>query len=152
MGIKYAHTNLIAKDWRRLARFYIEVFGCENVGPERDLSGAWIETGTGLPGVRIRGAHLRLPGYEDGPTLEIFQYEPERLREAEPFINQQGYGHLAFLVEDVAAVVADTVAHGGSVLGEIVQREYPELGLLTFVYARDPEGNFIEIQNWRREV
>ena len=35
IGIRYAHTNLIAKDWRSLARFYIEVFGCEPAGPER---------------------------------------------------------------------------------------------------------------------
>jgi predicted enzyme related to lactoylglutathione lyase len=25
---KYVHTNLVAEDWRGLARFYQEVFGC----------------------------------------------------------------------------------------------------------------------------
>ena len=37
---KYVHTNLIARDWKRLIRFYIDVFGCEPKGPERDMSGA----------------------------------------------------------------------------------------------------------------
>ena len=35
-GARYVHTNLIARDWRELARFYVEVFGCELVPPERD--------------------------------------------------------------------------------------------------------------------
>lgn len=40
---KYVHTNLIARDWKRLVRFYREVFGCEPKGPERDLSAAWLD-------------------------------------------------------------------------------------------------------------
>jgi hypothetical protein len=35
----YVHTNLIAHDWRALAEFYQQVFGCVPVPPERDLSG-----------------------------------------------------------------------------------------------------------------
>ncbi|MDI6765821.1 MAG: hypothetical protein QME52_03250 [Bacteroidota bacterium] len=31
---KYAHTNLIAKNWCELARFYQQVFGCVAVPPE----------------------------------------------------------------------------------------------------------------------
>ena len=27
-GARYAHTNLIARDWRRLVDFYQTVFGC----------------------------------------------------------------------------------------------------------------------------
>ena len=41
MPTKYAHTNLVAKDWRRPAAFYREVFGCVPVPPERDLCGEW---------------------------------------------------------------------------------------------------------------
>jgi predicted enzyme related to lactoylglutathione lyase len=72
---RFAHVNLIAQDWRRLAAFYELVFGCRPVPPERQLAGAWLDAATGLVGARIQGAHLRLPGYGDaGPTLEIFQY------------------------------------------------------------------------------
>jgi hypothetical protein len=70
---KYVHTNLIAADWRALADFYQRVFGCTPVPPERDLKGAALEAGTGIPGATIRGMHLRLPGYGDnGPTVEFF--------------------------------------------------------------------------------
>jgi predicted enzyme related to lactoylglutathione lyase len=36
---RYGHTNLIARDWRRLAEFYESVFGCAPVPPERRYSG-----------------------------------------------------------------------------------------------------------------
>jgi len=39
-SMKYAHTNLIARDWRALADFYVAQFGCEVVPPERDYAGA----------------------------------------------------------------------------------------------------------------
>ncbi len=146
----FAHTNLIAKDWKRLASFYQNVFDCELILPKRDLSGEWLEKATGIPGSRITGIHLRLPGYgNDGPTLEIFQYDamPEH-----PAIspNTPGFSHIAFSVDDVAAVAQSAFDHGGSAVGEMVVRDYPDIGLLTFQYVADPEGNIIEIQNWKK--
>ncbi|PYI70612.1 MAG: glyoxalase, partial [Verrucomicrobia bacterium] len=73
---KYVHTNLIARDWKRLVQFYSEVFGCQPKGPERDLSGNWLDSVNAVPNAHLRGVHLRLPGYgDDGPTLEIFSYD-----------------------------------------------------------------------------
>ena len=75
MPIKYVHTNLIARDWRKLSEFYIQVFGCMPVFPERNMKGNWLDRGTGIENVHIQGIHLRLPGHgPTGPTLEIFQY------------------------------------------------------------------------------
>lgn len=146
--VRYVHTNIIAKDWRRLAQFYIDVFGCRPLYPERNLAGEWIEQLTTIPGVYVRGIHLQLPGWEDGPTLEIFEYEPENLHRVEPQINHQGLGHLAFHTDSVVELLEKFIAHGGTKLSEIVEKDYEGLGLLTVVYAQDPEGNFVEIQNW----
>ena len=33
-------------------------------------------------------------------------------------------------------------------LGEIAKIEISGVGVLTIAYARDPEGNIIEVQNW----
>lgn len=148
MEVKYVHTNINAKDWRKLAQFYIDVFGCEPVYPERDLRGEWIEKVTNLKDVHIRGIHLRLPGYEGGPTLEIFQYNQGKAGEL-PAINQTGFAHLAFLVGDVQYFHGKLLENGGSKLGELVEQEIEGVGVLTVVYARDPEGNIIEIQNWK---
>ncbi|UCD70662.1 MAG: VOC family protein [Syntrophobacterales bacterium] len=150
MATKYAHTNLIAKDWRRLAAFYQEVFGCLPIPLERDLRGEWLDRATGIDEAHICGIHLRLPGFGDnGPTLEIFQYGriSEHL-EVKP--NTPGFSHIAFAVDDVAATVKVICNRGGSAVGELTVREVPDVGLLTFQYVTDPEGNIIEIQNWQR--
>ncbi len=149
-AIRFVHTNLIARDWQALARFYIDVFGCTVAPPERHLSGGWIDRMTGIPGVRIDGVHLTLPGYENGPTLEIFSYSPQWQGEAAQEINRPGFGHIAFHVDDVCSVLEKLLASGGSMMGEVVQKDYEGLGRLTAAYARDPEGNILEIQNWSR--
>lgn len=148
ISAKYVHTNLIAEDWRALARFYQEVFGCVPVPPERDFTGEKLEAGTGIPGAHLRGAHLRLPGYGDnGPTLEIFNYnilEP-RPRTA---VNRPGFGHIAFSVEDVATARDKVLAAGGRSVGEIASLQVATGATVTFCYVTDPEGNVIELQSW----
>lgn len=148
MVARYAHTNLIARDWRRLATFYTRVFGCTPAGPRRDLRGEWLERASGVKGAALVGQHLRLPGHgEDGPTLEIFQYAKME-EQSTPVANRAGLGHLGFAVDDVAAALARVIAEGGSALGEVVQTEVAGVGTLTFTYARDPEGNLLELQAW----
>ncbi len=148
MTVRYAHTNIIARDWRKLATFYEQALGCTPVPPERDLSGDWLDRLTGLSGCRLRGMHLRLPGHGDaGPTLEIFSYDdmPEGPRMAP---NTPGLAHLAFAVDDVAAVIRAFLDHGGSRVGEPIVRDIPGVGRLSCVYARDPEGNIVELLRW----
>jgi predicted enzyme related to lactoylglutathione lyase len=147
-GIRYVHTNLVARDWRRLARFYAEVFGCRIEPPERDLKGSWLDRLTSIRGARVRGAHLALPGYgRNGPTLEIFQYAKSTGPKPLP-VDALGIRHLAFSVSDVRRVLASVVKHGGSSVGEIVSARVEGVGTLDVVYARDPEGTIIEIQKW----
>jgi len=145
---KYAHTNLIARDWRRLVRFYSEVFGCVAKGPERDLSGAWLDQVTSLRNAHLCGVHLRLPGCgDDGPTLEIFSYE-EMVEGQMPAANECGFAHIAFAVDDVDQALEATIAAGGSTVGDIATTQADGVGVLRVVYARDPEGNIVELQNW----
>ena len=147
-GIKYVHTNIIAKDWRKLADFYIKVFDCKPKPPEGNIKGEWIDKVTKIDDVHIMGIHLELPGYEDGPTLEIFSYEPENLSNDDPEINGQGFGHMAFLVEDFDVAVEKLLANGGTFMGDIQNVDFDTLGHLQIVYCKDPEGNFLEIQKW----
>ena len=148
MKARYTHTNIVSEDWRKLSAFYIDVFGCKPVPPERDLEGDWLAKGTGLDKPHLRGQHLRLPGYgEEGPTLEIFQYDIMQERALPVTANRKGFTHLAFAVEDVAEALEVVVAHGGQKLGEVVERHIAGVGRLTFVYATDPEGNILEIQS-----
>jgi predicted enzyme related to lactoylglutathione lyase len=148
INAKYVHTNLIARDWKKLVRFYRDVFGCMATGPERDLSGEWLDRITSLSAARLRGVHLRLPGYGDyGPTLEIFSYD-EMPDKQLPMPNEPGFAHLAFAVDDVEKALETVIFTGGSSVGEIATTEIDGVGLLQVVYARDPEENIIELQKW----
>lgn len=145
---RYVHTNLIARDWRALARFYEDVFGCEPVPPERDYSGPDLDRGTGMPGARLQGVHLRLPGQgPDGPTLEVFEYTPAASPVAAS-VHRPGFGHIAFSVHDVGAARTEVLAQGGSALGEVVTLSLPTGASVEWCYVADPEGNPIELQSW----
>ncbi|MCJ7796114.1 MAG: VOC family protein, partial [Thermoleophilia bacterium] len=118
-GVRYTHTNLVARDWHALAGFYESVFGCVPVPPERDYSGPDLEALTAVPHAALRGVHLRLPGAgRDGPTLEIFEYEPVALSAA-PVVNRPGLAHIAFAVDSVEAAVREVMSAGGSAVGEV---------------------------------
>lgn len=148
-GARYVHTNLVARDWRSLARFYTDTFGCVLLSPERDYSGPDLAAGTGVRGARLRGAHLRLPGLGDqGPTLEIFEYEPEGTAEPAPPANRPGFGHIAFTVPSVPEARREVVERGGSIHGEIVTLALATGAKVTWCYVRDPEGNLVELQSW----
>ena len=140
---------MVARDWRKLADFYINVFDCKPVQPERDLKGKWLEDALNLPDAHITGIHLQLPGYTDGPTLELFQYEPEADRE-KPYPNTPGYGHLAFSVSAVEKTAQKIIEYGGDWVGELTRVEIKGVGMLVFAYMRDPEGNILEIQRYEK--
>jgi catechol 2,3-dioxygenase-like lactoylglutathione lyase family enzyme len=105
--------------------------------------------------------HLRLPACGDGgPTLELFQYgdadggAPGRpagsaataLRRAD----HPGFGHIAFEVDEVTEALDAVLRAGGSALGEVVTVQIAGAGTITWTYARDPEGNILELQRWER--
>ncbi len=145
---KYVHTNLMAQDWQKLATFYQDVFGCVPVPPQRDFKGEALERATNIPKAAFQGMHLRLPGFgENGPTLEIFQYTtmPARL---ETLVNRPGFGHIAFLVEDVVKAQQTVLAAGGEDVGEIITLQTADGRKVTFNYMTDPEGNILELQSW----
>jgi len=92
--------------------------------------------------------HLRLPGFDaDGPTLEIFNYDKMAARSM-PVVNEPGFGHIAFLVDDVDVALAAVLSAGGGAVGHVSKTEVKGVGCLRVVYARDPEGNILELQHW----
>ncbi len=148
MSTKFSHVNIISRDWQALAGFYILVFDCRLQLPRRELSGQWVDDLTGIKDCTIRGAHLLLPGYEPGgPTLEIFEYR-ETLPNKNKQIDLEGFAHIAFGVDDVEEKVALLLSHGGSLMGKLVDTTIEGVGRIRVVYARDPEGNIVEIQKW----
>lgn len=148
--MRFAHTNIAAKDWKRLSDFYINVFDRRVKPPERNLSGDWLDKATGLKKARLAGIHLLLPGHGDnGPTLEIFTYE-NTLERTPIMANHTGLTHIAFEVEDVETILKTALSNDAGLLGEVTEKKIENVGILKFVYFRDPEGNIVEIQSWKK--
>lgn len=148
--MRYAHTNIVARDWKKLSEFYIKVLHCTVKPPPRKLSGAWLDQATGLSQAELEGVHLLLPGHGDnGPTLEIFTYK--ELQVLEPAMaNTTGFAHIAFEVDDVEQTLNLALQKGGKLLGQITEKMIEGIGYLKLVYFRDPEGNIVEIQSWQK--
>jgi predicted enzyme related to lactoylglutathione lyase len=144
----FGHLNLIARDWRALARFYQDFFGCTPVPPERDYRSADLDRGIGLRNAHLTGVHLRLPGHGDhGPTLEIYSYD-ELAERVPTAINRPGFAHIAFAVDDVAAAREQILAAGGRSVGDVVTLTVKTGAKVTFCYVTDPEDNIVELQSW----
>lgn len=146
--LRYVHTNIIARDCKKLIEFYKKVFNCKSIGETRDLRGEWVDGLTGLKNAHITGEHLCLPGYgEDHPTLEIFSFD-EMQDNGKGVINRCGLAHIAFEVDNVEETLNRLLQAGGGQIGELVRADYANGKKAVFVYATDIEGNIIEIQNW----
>jgi catechol 2,3-dioxygenase-like lactoylglutathione lyase family enzyme len=64
--------------------------------------------------------------------------------------NHKGFTHIAFEVDDVEITFAKALKNDGEKLGEIIEKEIKNVGVIKFTYLRDPEGNIIEIQSWKK--
>jgi catechol 2,3-dioxygenase-like lactoylglutathione lyase family enzyme len=153
MKIRLAHVSITAKDLTKLREFYEKALGFVEARPERGFSGEWLEKGTGVPGAGLRRVHIRLPGAEPGSALlEIIEYAGKAGESVPPAADRHGLRHVAFEVEtpeELARIHGLVLDNGGGKLGEISGKEIDGLGTVTFVYMTDPEGNIIELVNWR---
>ena len=148
LKFKYVHTNIVAKNWEKLAGFYIKVFGCTIVPPIRHYNGKDLDSAVNIKDVVLNGVHLRLPGHnKSGPTLEIFSYNPS-LKKQSCKVNTPGITHLAFEVSDVQKAYKKVIENGGKKVGKIITLKRSDRKKVTWCYVKDPEGNMIELQKW----
>lgn len=143
--IKYVYSTLLAKEWRKLADFYINVFQCEPRSSEFRFSGNWLDGLTGLKNAEVDGIQLSLPGYEAGPALEVISYNQTSFRTHNIIPNLQGGTSLVFHVDSVNHILQKALVHGGQQAGTAVTATIDNLGNFTAAYIRDPEGNIIEV-------
>ena len=141
--MRLAHINLVARNAETLAAFYVNVMKCDLLRELKMLSGNSVSRGNGLPNSEIRSIWLKFPELEK-PFLELHEHKVTRHRD-QPRVNEPGFGHLAFQIEDISRTLGNIIEAGGAQIGQITDfgtREVPYL----IAYARDPEGNVLELE------
>lgn len=136
----FSHLGICTSDLARSRAFYTGALGFTevsgiSVGPE---VGALIELDT--PDLALTSVFLE----RDGARIELmeFGHPPHGDGHRRPF-DTRGLTHLAVRTDDTAAVAAEVVALGGTVL-EHTRVGDPEVGV-ELLYVLDPDGVRIEL-------
>ena len=146
------HINIVVADLARSVKFYTEVLGFRKTH-DVIMEGDWIEAIVGLRGVKGLVAFVELAG--GGPRIELLQYvAPEGVALPENSrANTPGLRHIAFRVENIAAMAARLRAAGVTMFSDPVRVPGGVVkfaaGDKTLVYFLDPDGVILELAEYR---
>ena len=133
------HIGVVVDDLPAATAFFAAL-GLEVEG-EASVEGRLVDRINGLDGVRADIVMLRTP--DDSTKLELAKYDAPayagRSRPAPP--NAPGIRHILFLVDDIEASLAALRAHGGELVGELVNYE----DVYWLCYVRGPAGIIVEL-------
>jgi catechol 2,3-dioxygenase-like lactoylglutathione lyase family enzyme len=146
------HVNIVVSDLPRMTDFYCRVLGLRET-MRVTISGPWIDRTVGLAGVEAECVYLELP---NGPRIELLRYvtpaapRPDKLGDS----NTPGLRHLAFRVADIEAIHArlrDAVVTFFSDVQRVPESQVTYAGGVRkrLVYFHDPEGNLLELCEYR---
>jgi glyoxylase I family protein len=146
------HLNIVVADLARSVKFYTEVLGFRKTH-DVYMEGEWIERIIGLKGVKGLVAFVEPPG--GGTRIELLQYvTPEGVTLPENSrANTHGLRHMAFRVDDIAAMTARLRAAGVTLFSDPVRVPAGVVkfaaGDKTLVYFLDPDGVILELAEYR---
>ena len=133
------HVGIVVEDLEAATEFFIELgLEVQGTGEVEDERADRI---VGLDGVRSELVMLQT---RDGQRLlELVKFHSPSVPEGDPHApsNAPGIRHLAFVVEDVDAVVAGLRERGAELVGELVSYG----SSYRLCYVRGPEGIIVEL-------
>jgi catechol 2,3-dioxygenase-like lactoylglutathione lyase family enzyme len=136
---KLEHVGIVVDDLAAAIEFFVQL-GLEPRG-KGQVEGSWVERIIALDEVKAELAMLRTPDGDAEIELVKFHSPPTPTGDPHAPSNAPGIRHLAFLVEDIDAVVAGLRARGTELVGELVRYE----DSYRLCYVRGPEGIIVEL-------
>ena len=133
------HAGIVVDDIEAATAFFVAL-GLELQG-EGMVEGEWVDRVVGLESMRVTFAMLGTVDGRGAVELVKFHSPPARRGDGDAPANTLGIRHLAFRVVEIDAAVATVVAHGGALIGEVVNYE----GIYRLCYVRGPEGIIVEL-------
>ena len=133
------HIGIVVDDLAGAKAFFVAL-GLEVEG-EATVEGRLVDRINGLEGVRADIVILRTP--DDSSKLELAEYRSPSYEGADAPAppNAPGIRHILFLVDDIEASLARLRAHGGELVGELVDYESSYM----LCYVRGPAGIIVEL-------
>jgi len=133
------HVGIVVDDLAAATEFFIEL-GLELQGGGT-VGGSWVDRIVALDGVEVEFAFMQTPDGHGRLELIKFQSPPIAGPDPQAPANTAGIRHLAFVVDDIDAVVAGLRARGAELVGELVRYE----NSYRLCYVRGPEGIIVEL-------
>ena len=133
------NVGIVVDDLAAATTFFVEL-GLKVLG-EGPVEGGWVDRVVGLEGVRVEYAMMEAP---DGHgRLELVKFHSPSVRGGDGYApaNLLGIRHVAFVVDDIDAVVAGLRARGAELVGEVERYE----DSYRLCYVRGPEGIIVEL-------
>ncbi len=133
------HIGIVVDDLASATAFFVAL-GLEVEG-KTSVEGGLVDRINGLEGVLADIVILRSP--DASSKLELAKYRSPSYegddRPAPP--NAPGIRHILFVVDDIEASLAALRAHGGELVGELVDYE----SIYRLCYVRGPAGIIVEL-------
>jgi catechol 2,3-dioxygenase-like lactoylglutathione lyase family enzyme len=146
------HINIVVTDLDRMIEFYTRLLGL-TLTRHVTISGDWVAATVGLASVHADVVYLDLP---EGPRVELIRYNVPTMDRPENIDkpNAPGLRHFAFAVTDIEAIVGRLGERGVKFFGDIqtvpeTQVTYAGGVRKRIVYFQDPEGNLLELCEYR---
>ena len=146
------HVNIVVRDLEGMIAFYRDVLGLA-VTRRVSISGPWIAATVGLDEVHADVVYLDFP---TGPRIELIRYNHPAIGRPAALDrpNAPGLRHMAFKVDDIDAVTARLRAAGVRIFSDVqtvpdAQVTYAGGVRKRLVYFTDPEGNLLELCEYR---
>lgn len=133
------HVGVVVNDLPAAKAFFLNL-GLEVIG-EAELEGEWLDRIVGLNNVKTASVMLRTPDGQTNLELAKFYTPSDERGIQQSSANTLGIRHIAFVVEDIEAVVTKLKKKGVEIFSEI--QHYEEIYKLC--YIRGPEGIILEL-------
>ena len=133
------HVGIVVDDLAAATAFFVELgLGIQGRG---NVDGDWVDRIVALEGVRVEFAMMETPDGHGRLELVKFHAPSSGDGDAHAAANVPGIRHVAFVVDDVDAVVARLQRRGAELVGEVVRYG----GIFRLCYVRGPEGIIVEL-------
>jgi len=136
----FDHVGITVADLGAATAFFAGL-GLEVLGESMPVEGEFLDTVIGIPDSRTRIVMLRAPS--GGTTLELSSFtRPDHdPGSPAPMANELGIRNVAFMVDDLDAMVDRVTADGYALIGGVGEWQHA----IRMAYVRGPEGIIVSL-------